>query len=61
MFNVVVSSQFKKDLKRVSKRGKDINKMENVVNILQFGDNLGLSRSLCQERKAIKENVLQIE
>jgi hypothetical protein len=61
LFNVVVSSQFKKDLKRVSKRGKDINKMENVVNILQFGDNLGLSRSLCQERKAIKENVLQIE
>ena len=40
MFNVIVSSQFKKDLKRASKRGKDINKIEVVVNVLQIGGNL---------------------
>jgi mRNA interferase YafQ len=40
LFNVVVSSQFKKDLKRASKRGKDINKIESVVNILQSGNNV---------------------
>lgn len=40
MFNIVVSSQFKKDLKRSSKREKDIDKIESIVNILQSGDSL---------------------
>jgi mRNA interferase YafQ len=42
LFKVVVNSQFKKDLKRASKREKDINKIENVVNVLQSGNNLGV-------------------
>ena len=40
MLNVIVNKQFKKDLKRSSKRGKNIDKIESVVNILQSGDSL---------------------
>ncbi len=40
MLNIVVTNQFKKDLKRVNKRGKNIDKLEVIVNYLQAGDNL---------------------
>ncbi|MGK7879438.1 MAG: type II toxin-antitoxin system YafQ family toxin, partial [Crocosphaera sp.] len=35
MLNIVVTNQFKKDLKRVKKRGKNIDKLEVIVNCLQ--------------------------
>ncbi len=40
MLKIVTTNQFKKDLKRDSKRGKNIDKLETVVNILQSGNNL---------------------
>ena len=40
MLNIVVTNQFKKDLKRVKKRGKNIDKLEVIVNCLQAGNNL---------------------
>lgn len=40
MLKIVTTNQFKKDLKRDSKRGKNIDKLEKVVNILQSGNNL---------------------
>ncbi|MEA5534080.1 type II toxin-antitoxin system YafQ family toxin [Crocosphaera sp. XPORK-15E] len=43
MLKIVTTNQFKKDLKRASKRGKNIDKLEAVVNILQSGNNLEMS------------------
>ncbi len=40
MLKLITTNQFKKDLKKVSKRGKNIDKLETVVNILQSGKNL---------------------
>jgi mRNA interferase YafQ len=34
---IITTNQFKKDLKRVAKRGKSINKLEEVVEKLQMG------------------------
>ena len=35
MLIIVTTNQFKKDLKRIVKRGKNINKLEEAVNTLQ--------------------------
>jgi mRNA interferase YafQ len=40
LIKIVITNQFKKDLKRASKRGKQIDKLETVVNMLQSGENL---------------------
>lgn len=40
MLKLVTTTQFKKDLKRVNRRGKNIDKLEIVINILQAGMNL---------------------
>jgi len=32
-----VSSAFKKDLKRINRRGKDLSKLETIVNLLRAG------------------------
>ena len=40
MLKIVTNNQFKKDLKRVKKRGKNIDKLETVINNLQAGMNL---------------------
>lgn len=42
MLRIVTTNQFKKDLKRVSKRGKNIDKLEVIVNCLQAGESLDL-------------------
>ncbi len=42
MLKIVVTNQFKKDLKRAKKRGKNIDKLEVVINNLQGGDNLDI-------------------
>ena len=34
MLDLVLSNQFKKDLKQIAKRGYNLNLLENVVNIL---------------------------
>ncbi|MCH4033885.1 MAG: type II toxin-antitoxin system YafQ family toxin [Lachnospiraceae bacterium] len=34
MLELVVTSQFKKDLKRVHKQGKDLNLLQNVLQML---------------------------
>lgn len=35
MLYIITTNRFKKDLKRVKKRGKNIDKLEKVVNALQ--------------------------
>ncbi len=40
MLKLVITSQFRKDYKRVKKRGYDINLLENVINTLQEGKRL---------------------
>jgi len=40
MLNVVLSNQFKRDLKTISKRGYDMNKLDKVVNTLMQGNPL---------------------
>ncbi|NET56532.1 MAG: type II toxin-antitoxin system YafQ family toxin [Symploca sp. SIO2E6] len=40
MLKLVITNQFKKDLKRVNKRGKNIDKLETVINSLQTVVNL---------------------
>lgn len=40
MKSVFQTSQFKKDLKRVQKRGKDIEKLKEVVRVLLSGNQL---------------------
>lgn len=35
MLEIVRSSQFKKDLKKIIKQGKNLNELEKVINILQ--------------------------
>ena len=40
MLTIVTTNQFKKDLKRVAKRSKNLDKLETVINILQAGMNL---------------------
>lgn len=40
MLKIITTNQFKKDLKRVSKRGKNIDKLEVIVNTLYLGKNL---------------------
>lgn len=40
MLKIITTNQFKKDLKRVSKRGKNIDKLEVIVNTLHIGKNL---------------------
>ena len=40
MLEVVVSNQFKRDLKRAVRRGRDISLLENIVNTLQYGDRI---------------------
>ena len=40
MLHIVITNQFKKDLKRVKKRGKNIDKLEIIINSLQAGNNL---------------------
>ena len=35
MLNIVTTNQFKKDLKRIVKRGKNIDKIEKIINSLQ--------------------------
>lgn len=37
MRQIVLTNSFKKDLKKVSKRGKNIEKLEKVINQLQVG------------------------
>lgn len=37
---IITTNQFKKDLKRVNKRGQNIDKLEVVINTLQTGNNL---------------------
>ncbi len=34
---IVPSNRFLKDLKRASRRGKDINKLDNIIELLQTG------------------------
>lgn len=40
MYNVIPTSQFKKDLKKIKKQGKDINELKKVINILAAGKTL---------------------
>jgi mRNA interferase YafQ len=40
LLKIITTNQFKKDLKRVNKRGKNIDKLETVINILQTEMNL---------------------
>jgi mRNA interferase YafQ len=40
MKNVFQTSQFRKDIKRIRKRGKDIEKLKEAVRILSLGDDL---------------------
>ena len=40
MKSVFQTSHFKKDIKRLGKRGKDIEKLKAVVRILSLGDEL---------------------
>lgn len=42
MLKIITTNQFKKDLKRINKRGKNIDKLETVVNILQSQINLDI-------------------
>jgi len=42
LLTVVTTSKFKKDLRRVLKRGKNIDKLETVINILQSELNLDI-------------------
>lgn len=35
MLKIITTNQFKKDLKKASKRGKKIDKLETVINLLQ--------------------------
>ena len=37
MRKIVTTNRFKKDLKRVAKRGKNIDKLEEIINNLQAG------------------------
>jgi mRNA interferase YafQ len=37
---IITTNQFKKDLKRASKRGKRIDKLETVINLLQAQETL---------------------
>ena len=40
MYNIWYSSKFKKDLKKVIKRGYDINKMKTVIELLRSGQSM---------------------
>ena len=40
MYTLVFTSRMKRDLKLIKKRGKDINKLETVLDILLSGENL---------------------
>jgi mRNA interferase YafQ len=40
LLKIITTNQFKKDLKRVSKRGKNIDKLEFIINTLQTENNL---------------------
>ena len=40
MLKIRYSNQFKKDYKLIKKRGYDINKLKNVINLLAKGKNL---------------------
>ncbi|HBE16883.1 MAG TPA: type II toxin-antitoxin system mRNA interferase toxin, RelE/StbE family [Cyanobacteria bacterium UBA11149] len=40
MRKIITTNQFKKDLKRLAKRGKFINKLEEAIDKLQAGINL---------------------
>ena len=40
MIHITTKSQFKRDLKLCHKRGKDIDKLENIVNLLQQDQSL---------------------
>jgi mRNA interferase YafQ len=40
LLKIVTTNQFKKDLKRVSRRGKNIDKLETVIDLLQQNSNL---------------------
>lgn len=43
MLDVVYASSFKKDLKRIVKRGKDISKLSRVIDLLRTGSPLPAS------------------
>ena len=45
MYSLVFTTRMKKDLKLMKKRGKDINKLENILNILLSGEELALELS----------------
>ena len=38
MYTVKTTSRFKKDLKKMGRQGKDIDELEDVVNVLQDGE-----------------------
>ncbi|HAU1839030.1 TPA: type II toxin-antitoxin system mRNA interferase toxin, RelE/StbE family, partial [Legionella pneumophila] len=42
MLEIVRSSQFKKDLKKIIKQGKDLELLEEIVNKLQHSEKLPL-------------------
>lgn len=42
MLRIITTNQFKKDLKKVSKRGKNIDKLEFIIDKLQTGNNLDI-------------------
>lgn len=42
MLKIIVTNQFKKDLKKAKKRGKNIDKLEVIINTLQARDNLDI-------------------
>ena len=41
-YKIVLSNQFRRDLKRIIKRGQDTNKLEHVVNRLASGERLDI-------------------
>ena len=58
MYTLVFTNRMKRDLKLVKKRGKDISKLENVLDILLLGENLPdkykdhqLKGEMCQFRE----------
>ncbi len=42
MLKILTTNRFKKDLKKVSKRGKNIDKLEFIVEKIQKGNNLDI-------------------
>lgn len=40
MYNIIPTTQFKKDLKQVKKQGKDIDELKKIINMLASGETL---------------------